>query len=83
MTAAVPGSVETLHLPYRIERRIAELYFQLFAALLDQQGYTIDLKDIEPDDLDGWHIRFTCDVDTETVPRSCRAEATMEATRCG
>jgi hypothetical protein len=57
-------SVEAIHIPYRIECRTAELYFQLLAALLAQQGHCITLNDIEPDGVGGWYIHFACDKTT-------------------
>jgi hypothetical protein len=64
MTATSPVatvSVEAIHIPYKIERRTAELYFQLLAALLAQQGHCVTLNDIEFDGVGGWHIHFACD----------------------
>jgi hypothetical protein len=64
MTATSPRateSVEAIHIPYKIERRTAELYFQLLAALLALQGHHVSLDDIEPDGVGGWHIHFACD----------------------
>jgi hypothetical protein len=64
MTATSPpatASVEAIHIPYKIERGAAELYFQLLAALLAHQGHCVTLDDIEPDGVCGWHIHFTRD----------------------
>jgi hypothetical protein len=64
MTATSPlatVSVEAIHIPYKIERRTAELYFQLLVALLAEQGHCVTLDDIEPDGVGGWHIHFACD----------------------
>ena len=63
MTATSPlaaVSAEAIHIPYKIERRAAELYFQLLVALLAQQGHCVTLDRIEPDGV-GWHIHFACD----------------------
>jgi hypothetical protein len=64
MTATSPlatVSVEAIHIPYNIERRPAELYFQLLAELLAEQGRCVTLDDIESDGVGGWHIHFACD----------------------
>jgi hypothetical protein len=64
MTATSPqatASVETIHIPYKIPRRTAKLYFQLLAALLAQQGRCVTLDHIEPVSVGGWHIHFACD----------------------
>jgi hypothetical protein len=64
MTATSPlatASVEAIHIPYKIERRTAELYFRLLAALLAHEGHCVTLDDIGPDGVRGWHIHFACD----------------------
>jgi hypothetical protein len=58
---SVTASVEAIHIPYKIERRTVELYFQLLVALLAQQGHCVTLQDIESDGVGEWHIRFACD----------------------
>lgn len=60
-SALATVSVETIHIPYKIERRTVELYFQLLAALLAQQDHCVTLDDIEPDGMGGWHIHLACD----------------------
>jgi hypothetical protein len=55
-----PETEEVIHIPYKIERRTAELYFQLLAALLAYQDHRVTLDDIEPDGIGGWRIHFTC-----------------------
>jgi hypothetical protein len=64
MTGTSPpttASVEAVHIPYKIERRAAELYFQLLATLLAHQDHRVALDHIEPDGVGGWHIHFACD----------------------
>jgi hypothetical protein len=77
MTATPPpatASVEAIHIPYKIERRTAKLYFQLLAALLAQQGRCVTLDDIESDGVGGWHIHFACDKATIDLLRGVAME---------
>ena len=50
----VTSSVEAIHIPYKIERQAARLYWELLATLLAQQDHRVTLDDIEPDGVGGW-----------------------------
>jgi hypothetical protein len=77
MTATSPpatASVEAIHIPYKIERRTAELYFQLLAALLAHQDRLATLDHIEADGIGGWYIHFACDRATIDLLRDVAVE---------
>jgi hypothetical protein len=72
--APATASVEAIHLPYKIERRAAELYFQLLAALLAHQNRRVALDRIEADGIGGWYIHFACDMATIELLREVAVE---------
>jgi hypothetical protein len=68
------ASVEAMHIPYKIDRRTAELYFQLLAALLAHQDRRAILDHIESDGVGGWYIHFACDRATIDLLREVAVE---------
>jgi hypothetical protein len=68
------AATEAMHIPYKIDRRAVELYFQLLAALLAHQDHRVTLDHIEPDGIGGWHIHFACDMATIELLREVAVE---------
>jgi hypothetical protein len=73
-SAPATASVEAIHIPYKIEHRTAELYFQLLAALLAHQDHRATLDHIEADGFGGCYIHFTCDRATIDLLREVAVE---------
>ena len=69
------SSVEVIHIPYKIERRTAEPFFQLLTALLAHQDHRDTLDHIEPDGVGGRHIHIACDRATIDLLRDVAVES--------
>jgi len=51
---------EVIHLAYSIQRRTAELFFDLLQLVLAEGNHIVVLDRIEPDPVKGWAIHLRC-----------------------